>query len=87
VEIILKNQRKLKRLVKWANASFDVSCGHVWRNVFDDIVDLEVSDASLIVVSSIDASDLGEMWMTADEQWSSGVELSVLLGIADVRLR
>lgn len=46
------------KLIDWTNASFDVSGCHVWRDAFDDVVDLEVPDASLIVSATLDATNL-----------------------------
>lgn len=74
-------------LVKWANSCFDISNRHLRCNVFGNVVDLEVSDAALVVVSTLDAANLGQVRMTAKEKWSSGVQLCVLVSKADVGLR
>lgn len=70
-------------LAKWTDACLNISFNHFWCDILDKVIDLNVSDATLIVASTLHATNLGQMGMSTQEKWSCCIECR-LVTTADI---
>lgn len=74
-------------LRKRTNANFNVAQCHPWIDSERFIVDSEVTDATLIVLTSLHAANFFHVWMTSKEKWTSCSNRFVISGITDIWFR
>lgn len=74
-------------LRQWTNANFDVTKCHPWIDLEHFIVDAEGSNTTLIVVSSLHATNALQVRMTTEEEWTCRLQSLVILRMSNIRLR